>query len=359
MFLSESTTFKALIIILILLSDLLLLLFLYLYLKKIFLVIKKIFLSRNLKKDELLILKYLQESDQNIIKKLTKNNFLKDRIYQMSFSFKGDIKEKFQDLFQKLGFAAKDIKLLHSIFLPKSIPALNRLLALEIHVPKSNFEKILHHKNMVFRWLAMELIIRQEKKFAYSWLISFIHDPKNKNKGLLVHLLTIFAQNSSEEIPNLLAYSNDAFLNEILLDCLSRYPIPNTEDIILRTINFSPGTPIDPDLSRYVLINAIKAMIAIPSPKFLHFFAKAVHHPDNIVREFLARNLANYHNLDAINLLAELTTDFDYQVREDAIKALINKKPLSEEVLKSIRCIIDHPSYYILEDFESLKVQKS
>ena len=358
MFFNQDITFKFLVMIIIILTDLLLLLFVSLYFHKLFILLKRIFQGMHLHRDEFLIISYLNNNDSERINKITKNSLLRDRLHQLSFSFKGEIKDRFQDLYCKLGFADQDINMLSSFNLKNAISALNRLLSLGTHVPNTHFEKMLAHHNLIFRWLAMELIIRQEKKFAYSWLIFFIHDHRNRNKGILLHLLTIFAQYSAEEIPNLLAYSNDDFLNEILLDCLSRYPIPNTEDIILRSINFSLDEPIKPNISRHVLINAIKAMVAIPSPKFLPFFVKAVHYPDNIVREFLARNLANYHNLDAIRLLEELTVDFDYQVREDTIKALIKKKPLSEEVLTTIRCNLDHPSHYILEDFEMVGVNK-
>lgn len=302
--------------------------------------------------------KHLEEDEQQIIELIYGdrkfedfhvhiNSELAKLMVHIAENFIGEEKEKIAYLYEMLGLLEKDIKLLRFGTARKKIEALSRCRALEIDLPDIAWKYLLNNSDLNYRWSAMEYLIKTKKMKSVFWVISFLTSEKNRNIGVIQHLLSSLASIYAEAIPHILTYTDDELIREQCLRTLSVYPVASSENLIIEELQrtTSPETRIA----------ATKALGAAPTSRTLIILKKLSNDENWVVRLEIARSLINFEEPTAIELLEHLLEDENYYVRLRATKTLIDWGETASALVEKIKTNALHPSHKIYTYIDELK----
>lgn len=315
--------------------------FLFLVINQQFAKVFKIWDSKFVEHDEAVLIELLTTQDTMLLRKLHRRQSTRDLIVRLAGKIQGDSTAALIGAYAYLGFAIADIKLLASSPLVTRMRALQRCRTLRLPLPDEAWRVMLNHTDITYRWAAMEYLILSREKESLLWLAWFLNQAQNRETGMALHLSCCLAKTSPGVFPFLLDHSQDPFLTRVWLHTLSLYPVPGSEEIVMKKMGVKPSSDL--------LMNGMRALAAAPSESTKAYLFSLASHQDWNIRRLLAELLQGFQDPQVISCLAELAEDMSFPVRMQALESLMVNGDEGRFVVRGIGRIPDHPSHSLVK----------
>ena len=297
--------------------------------------------DRRIGRDEALLLAYMVDRNPMVLRQVRASTALRGRLVRLAAPIQGDEKTVLTNAYVALGFAYEDFKTLRGRSLTGMTKAMQRCRKLEVALPEDIWTRLLGHSNVTLRWGAMEYLIFMRKKDSFLSLMWFLRQPRNRRRGMALHLSACFAKVAPNLLPRILDYVDDAFLKEVWLHALAVYPVPGSEGSLLALAQSLETTLLLPA--------AIRAVAALPCDATLLFLTTLVRHHDGVVKHAVAQALAGFAEPAAVEALAELAMDTSFEIRAQAVDSLFVNEEVAAAAIASISASGDHPSHLLVQ----------
>jgi HEAT repeat protein len=305
------------------------------------------YLRKNINHDEQVIFDFIRSGNKQINRQLTVNSALRDFIAEIAHTVVGEEKTKLMVLYTHLGFTVKDYRSLRAMRLEPKMLALSRCRKLGIPLPDEAWDWLLKVRDPYLKWAALEYLIEIKREKSLPFLFQYLFTTKNLNRGIGLHLLACLAKKRPETVAFLLDHVEEESLLVLILRTLAIYPHPGAEASIASHIKDSAP--------RELLIATAKALAAHESELSLKILVQLSTHNDWVVRTIIAKALAAYPVPESLAALKELSVDFSYPVRDNAVTSLLKLSTISAEIVQEIREQSFHPSHLILVQLQEVK----